>query len=143
LAADRAFTNGMPKLPGMAAMVRRVPTRQEPLAVLKAAGFVGMEFAKLGDCGCLEHDGISMREIRLEAHKPAQIAAQDRHVLYKGPFAESVDDQGNVFPRGRRVPVDASTWDLLRRGGAAEQFLFLHPNDHENALANHGTCSSN
>jgi catechol 2,3-dioxygenase-like lactoylglutathione lyase family enzyme len=131
LAADRPFVKGPPKLEGMAAMVRCVPTRDEPLAVLKNAGFVGLEFAQLGDCGCLEHDGISMREVRLKAYKPEVSAAQDRHVLYKGPFAQAVDDLGNVFPRGRRVPVDAATWDLLRRGGSAEQFLFLHPNEHE------------
>jgi catechol 2,3-dioxygenase-like lactoylglutathione lyase family enzyme len=131
LAADRPFVNGPPKLEGMTAMVKRVPTRDEPLRVLGDAGFVGVEFTKLGDCGCLEYDGIEMREVRLTAYKPEAAGAKERQVLYKGPFAESVDDQGNVFPRGRRVPVDAATWDLLRRGAAAEQFLFLHPNDHQ------------
>lgn len=144
LAADRPFLNGPPKLEGMAAMVRRVPTRDEPLAVLKAAGFVGLEFARLGDCGCLEHDGISMREVRLRAYKPEVSAVKDRHILYKGPFAQAIDDLGNVFPRGHRVPVDAATWDLLRRGGAAEQFLFLHPNEHEtDAEFATATCGTN
>jgi len=142
LAADQPFVNGPPKLEGMAALVRRVPTREEPLAVLKAAGFVALEFTKLGDCGCLEHDGIPMREVRLKAYKPEAATVKERHVLYKGPFAQGIDDLGNVFPRGRRVPVDASTWDLLRRGAAAEQFVFLHPNDHEAAANDFGTCSS-
>jgi catechol 2,3-dioxygenase-like lactoylglutathione lyase family enzyme len=131
LAADRPFPGKPPRLEGMAGMVRRVPVRDEPLAMLRTAGFVGLEFNKLADCGCLEHDGVTMREMRLMAFKPEAPAARERHVLYKGPFAQAVDDQGTVFPRGRRVPVDAATWQLLRRGGAAEQFLFLHPNDHE------------
>jgi catechol 2,3-dioxygenase-like lactoylglutathione lyase family enzyme len=144
LAADRPFVNGPPKLAGMAAMVRRVPTRDEPLTVLRAAGFVGLEFAKLGDCGCLEHDGISMREVRLKAYKPDAGAVKERHVLYKGPFAETVDDLGNMFPRGRRVLVDTAAWDLLRRGAAAEHFLFLHPNDHEPDAELQGeSCSIN
>jgi catechol 2,3-dioxygenase-like lactoylglutathione lyase family enzyme len=108
LAADRPFLNGPPKLEGMAAMVRRVPTRDEPLAVLRGAGFVGLEFAKLGDCGCLEYDGISLRETRLKAYKPQAPAVKERQVLYRGPFAQATDDLGNVFPRGRRVAVDAA-----------------------------------
>jgi catechol 2,3-dioxygenase-like lactoylglutathione lyase family enzyme len=140
LAADRPFVNGTPKLEGMAAMVKRVPTRDEPLAVLRDAGFVNAEFTKLGDCGCLEHDGISMREIRLRAFKPESVTECDRQVLYRGPFVESRDDLGNIFPRGRRVRVNAATWDLLRRGNAAEQFLFFNPNEHEAPAA--GTCVS-
>ena len=142
LAADRPFVSGPPKLEGMAALVRRVPTREEMLAVLKAAGFVALEFTKVGDCGCLEHDGITLREVRLKAYKPETAAVKERHVFYKGPFAQGVDDLGNVFPRGRRVSVDAATWDLLRRGAAAEQFVFLHPNDHEADEKDFGTCSS-
>lgn len=137
LAADQPFLNGPPKLEGMAAMVRRVPTREEPLAVLRDAGFAGIEFAKLGDCGCLQYDGIEMREFRVKAYKPETPAVRERHVLYKGPFAQSVDDLGNVYLRGRRVPVDAAAWDLLRRGGAAEQFVLLHPNNYSEA----GSCS--
>jgi catechol 2,3-dioxygenase-like lactoylglutathione lyase family enzyme len=132
LAADRALS-GPPRLEGMAAMVRRVPTREQPVRVLNDAGFVGVEFTHLGACGCLEQEGVQLREIRIKCYKPEQRAERQRHVLYRGPFAETADDLGNVFPRGRRIPVDESAWNLLRRGGAAEQFLFLDPNAYETA----------
>lgn len=48
-----------------------------------------------------------------------------RRVLYKGPFAEAVDEAGAVYRRGQRVEVSHATWELLRRGAAAENFLFL------------------
>jgi hypothetical protein len=54
-----------------------------------------------------------------------QIGAATRRVLYKGPFAEAIDEFGTVYPRGHRVEVSGATWDFLRRGAAAENFLFL------------------
>ncbi|WP_020474279.1 hypothetical protein [Zavarzinella formosa] len=82
------------------------------LNLLLAAGFQGLTI----------HGG------RIRGFKPEHpTAAPKRLVLYKGPFRQTRDDRGNVYPRGRRVQVDEATWTLLRRGEAAEQLLFLFP----------------
>ena len=83
-----------------------------------------LRMAKFDAAPCFQQDGVAMRELQLEAFKPA--ADHDRcEVLYKGPFREVTDDAGHVYERGRRVHVPVSAAELLRRGPLAELFLFL------------------
>ncbi|HEY3964739.1 MAG TPA: hypothetical protein VGM05_09340 [Planctomycetaceae bacterium] len=42
----------------------------------------------------------------------------------QGPFAESADDAGTVYRRGKRTTVSAAQWDELARRVAAPQFVF-------------------
>jgi hypothetical protein len=71
-----------------------------------------------------------MRELLLVATKPASSRFDlQQAVVYRGPFRELRDDQGNVFPRGTAVFVSSTAADLLRGGPAAEQFAFLTPGD--------------
>ena len=129
LMGDRPFP-AHPSLPGLAAMVARVPVHTEPLAALRAAGFVGLHFVKFTEAPWFVQDGVEMREVKLAGCKPGPpVAGQTREVIYKGPFHEAADEAGNVYRRGQRVAVPAATWDLLRQGAAAEQFLFLQPED--------------
>jgi catechol 2,3-dioxygenase-like lactoylglutathione lyase family enzyme len=124
LVADRPFPNGKPQLPGPAAYVQRVPLESGPQRAVEEAGFGGLRLEKFGASPCFQHDGVQMREMLLTAVKVGA-GERDRLVLYKGPFREVADDQGNVYRRGERVRVTAQTSDLLRRGPLAEQFLFL------------------
>ena len=60
-------------------------------------------------------EGIEFRSVTLTAVKPLPLTDQ-RHetcVLYKGPFAEVVDDAGNCYQRGERVAVNSQTHELL------------------------------
>jgi catechol 2,3-dioxygenase-like lactoylglutathione lyase family enzyme len=126
LAADRPFPRGQPSLPGLAAMVSRLPLQTEPVQALKAAGFAGIQFVKLSEQPWFRHDGVELREVKVIGWKPARPAEGEvRQVLYRGPFREAADDLGNVYPRGRQVAVSAAAGDLLRQGPAAEQFLFF------------------
>jgi len=130
LMGDRPFPGARPSLPGLAAMVARVPVHTEPLHILRAAGFAGLHFVKFTEAPWFVQDGVEMREIKLAGYKPGpSVAGESRTVIYKGPFREAVDEAGNVYRRGERVVVPAATWDLLRQGPAAEQFLFLQPED--------------
>jgi catechol 2,3-dioxygenase-like lactoylglutathione lyase family enzyme len=130
LMGDRPFPAARPSLPGLAAMVARVPVHTEPLAALRAAGFVGLQFIKFTEAPWFVQDGVAMREVKLAGHKPGPSAAgETREVIYKGPFREAADEAGRVYRRGERVAVPAATWDQLRQGAAAEQFLFLRPED--------------
>jgi catechol 2,3-dioxygenase-like lactoylglutathione lyase family enzyme len=124
LVADRPFPNGKPQLPGPAAFVQRIPLEAEPQRAVEEAGFGGLRLEKFGASPCFQHDGVQMREMLLTAVKVGA-GERTRTVLYKGPFREVRDDEGNAYRRGERVRVTAQTSDLLRRGPLAEQFLFL------------------
>ncbi len=126
LVGDRPFPGAQPQLPGLAAMVARVPAQTEPVTALTAAGFGGTQFVKLSEKPWFTVDGVELREAKLIAWKPTAAEAGPRHVLYRGPFREAVE-AGTVFPRGQQVAVSAATWEVLQKGAAAEQFLFIKP----------------
>jgi hypothetical protein len=123
LVGDTPFP-GTPKLPGMAALVQRVPVETEPLEALRAAGFAGLFYEKLGDIHCFSVNGVELRELRLAGWKPGA-AAGTCPVLYKGPFDEVADEDGTVFRRGEKVTVPVAQAERLRRGPAADQFAYL------------------
>jgi len=124
LMADRPFPGAMPTLPGLAAMVSRVPVQTFPIDELTNAGFVGLQITKYSDKAWFEHDGVELREVKIVGFQP-EASTGKRRVLYKGPFAEAVDEFGTVYPRGQRVEVNEAVWELLRRGAVADNFLFL------------------
>jgi hypothetical protein len=125
LLADLPLRGAPPSLPGLAAMVSRVPARGEVVAELRSAGFVQVQAVKLTDKPWFVHEGVGLREVKFVAHRPFAEDGGTRQVLYKGPFAEATADGGAVFRRGERVSVPAALWRQLRLGSAAEQFLFF------------------
>jgi catechol 2,3-dioxygenase-like lactoylglutathione lyase family enzyme len=126
LMADRPLPGSPPRLPGLAAMVARVPARAEVVVALRGAGFVGIQAVKLTEAPWFTHDGVGLREVKLVAWKPSCCPdGQMRQLLYKGPFREAKADSGWTFPRGERLTVPASVWQDLQRGPAAEQFVFF------------------
>lgn len=125
LMGDKLFPGAPPQLPGLAAMVSRVPVQTEPAAAFRAAGFVGVQVVKYTEKPWFTHDGVELREVKLVAWKPAPGGDGERLVLYKGPFARAVADGGYAFERGKRTAVPAAVWQQLRHGPTAEQFLFF------------------
>jgi catechol 2,3-dioxygenase-like lactoylglutathione lyase family enzyme len=125
LVADRALA-ALPQLPGVAGLVQRVPTEEEPLCELALAGFEAICVTKLAEAAVFRDGPAEMREIKLEARKPARSTsdAATRTVVYKGPFAAAVDE-GQTFLRGARTAVTQPTWDRLASGASAAQFLFF------------------
>jgi catechol 2,3-dioxygenase-like lactoylglutathione lyase family enzyme len=125
LVGDKPFP-GEPKLPGMAAMVQRVPVETEPLGALLRAGFGGIFYEKLGDIHCFEVNGVELRELRMRGWKPRRAAEGGSvEVVYKGPFEQVACECGGVFRRGEKVVVTAMVASWLRAGPAADQFAFL------------------
>jgi catechol 2,3-dioxygenase-like lactoylglutathione lyase family enzyme len=125
LTADRPLTSP-PKLPGPAAAVEIAPVDRELLAELESVGLVDIELTKFGESPCFRWDGAELRETKILARKPGKMDSPRRGtVVYKGPFQRVVDDAGRAFCRGERIAVDAATWDRLKAGSAATQFLFL------------------
>lgn len=128
LMGDKPFPGAQPKLPGLAAMVARVPVQTEPAAALGHAGFVGLQIVKYTEKAWFAIDGVELREVKFVAWKPASLAGTEtRQVLYKGPFARATADGGHTFERGKRVGVPVAVWERLRLGPTAEQFLFFEP----------------
>lgn len=124
LTAERPFP-GEPGLAGPAASVKHVPVDADVVALVEAAGFEGGRLLKFDAKPCFVRDGVPMRETQLEAWKPSAEPLPAVAVVYKGPFRELRDDGGNVFPRGRRVMIDAAAADRLRSPAWADQFLIL------------------
>jgi catechol 2,3-dioxygenase-like lactoylglutathione lyase family enzyme len=124
LTADRPLASP-PKLPGPAAAVEFVPVDRELLGEIEAAGLAGIQLVKFGQAPCFRIADVEMRETKILAWKPHAASDTTATVIYKGPFREVSDDLGRTFRRGQRVGVDSLTWQRLREGPAAEQFLFL------------------
>src|SRR5262249_12112822 len=121
LMGDRPLPGGQPKLPGLAAMVSRVPPREEAVSLLRTAGVVGVQAVKLTESPWFIHDGVGLREVKFVAWKPLPGAAgETRQVLYKGPFVRATADGGWSFSRGRRIQVPEAVWQQLRLGPSAE-----------------------
>ena len=125
LMADRPFPGKQPSLPGLAALVSHMPLQTEPLDAFRAAGFVAMQYVKLTEAPWFVHDGVEMREVKLVGWRPVVAECGKREVIYKGPFRRAKDESGIVFERGYKVSVPLGVWESLRRGAAAEQFLFM------------------
>ena len=105
-----------PSLPGPAGAVRSVPFEGDALRLLGDAGFVGIRMLKFDGKPCFVRDGVGMRELQLEARRPAAPETGTVEVMYKGPFRELHDDEGRVFARGQRVSVPAGIAERLQSG---------------------------
>jgi catechol 2,3-dioxygenase-like lactoylglutathione lyase family enzyme len=125
LMADAVFPAAAPTLPGLAALVSRVPVQSEPADALRAAGFVDVLIVKLPEKAWFEHDGVGLREVKILARQPRLGVAETRKLVYRGPFREAVGDDGRVYARGCRVAVPLAVWEQLREGPAAGQFHFV------------------
>lgn len=123
LVGDKPFP-GRPQLPGMAALVQRVPVETEPLDTLARVGFVGLTYDKLGDIHCFAVNGVELRELRLNGWKPTAVSGTVA-VVYKGPFEQVADPAGVVYRRGEVTPVTTAVAAALRVGPTADQFAFL------------------
>jgi catechol 2,3-dioxygenase-like lactoylglutathione lyase family enzyme len=130
LMGDRPFPGAAPKLPGLAALVARIPIHTEAIDSFLAAGLVGIQAVKFTETPWFVHEGVEMREIKLIAWKPLANGVKGGHqVMYRGPFAQVVVDGGFLFRRGEPLCVPAKMWRELQVGGGAKQFIFYETTD--------------
>jgi catechol 2,3-dioxygenase-like lactoylglutathione lyase family enzyme len=125
LTGERPVEN--PDLPGPAGAVRVVPFESDPVTLLEDAGLTGVRMLKFDSKPCFVRGGVGMRELQLEGFAPPRTTGSEVEVMYKGPFREVRDDQGQMYPRGRRVCVSTATADRLRAGDLAAQFVVFQP----------------
>jgi catechol 2,3-dioxygenase-like lactoylglutathione lyase family enzyme len=129
LVGDKPFP-GKPNLPGMAALVQRVPVETEPLDALEKAGFAALAYEKLGDIHCFHVGGVELRELRLVGRKLLSGSAgvspsRFQRVLYKGPFEQVTTEDGIIFSRGVAVRLAGDKIAQLSQGPLAGCFVVL------------------
>jgi catechol 2,3-dioxygenase-like lactoylglutathione lyase family enzyme len=110
------------------AWVRRrsvFPTLGEIVSAARASGFVNLLIKKLDSEPTWSADDVELYEFEIEGNAASSgESITDREVLYRGPFLNAVTDNGQVFPRGERVRINERTWNDLRQGQFADQFMF-------------------
>ncbi|MGV3772833.1 MAG: methyltransferase domain-containing protein [Verrucomicrobiales bacterium] len=100
------------------------------LQAFEDAGFYGIELAKHEDEPWQTVEGINFRSVTVLAYKGAAVsttaeAASGISAIYRGPFKEIADDDGNHFWRGEPEPVSILTLEKLQREPYASQFAFV------------------
>lgn len=93
------------------------------------AGFQGMHLAKRESEPWQTVEGIEFRSITVVAYKPDLGPCLERNqaVIYKGPFKQIQDDDGNTYYRGQRMAVCDKTFRMLQTGSLEDSFFFLEP----------------
>jgi catechol 2,3-dioxygenase-like lactoylglutathione lyase family enzyme len=70
----------------------------------------------------IDHSGFDDTPTRVA---PAEQAGAIGQVVYKGPFARVIADDGTTLIRGEKQIVSAAQWEALRKGSDAAAFAFL------------------
>jgi len=93
------------------------------------AGFYGVEILRLETKPWRTVEGIQFRSVTLQAYKGKQGPCFERNqaVIYRGPFAKVLDDDGHQMERGRRYAVCDKTYNLYRKSPYAGHFEFIDP----------------
>lgn len=91
------------------------------------AGFVLVNYDKWDEQPWQLVEGIEFRSVTLMATKPSQENAMDlgQAVIYKGPYSEVRDDEGNRYPRGSRIAVSGRNFSFLTQGPMKDDFIGL------------------
>jgi hypothetical protein len=80
----------------------------------------------------LPHRVLNGKEIRCHNFvafkgKEGPCMEQKQALIYNGPWREVKDDDGHVFPRGKRVAVCNKTFNVMSSPPYKDQFTYLHP----------------
>ena len=100
----------------------------ELLQAFAAAGFLGIRYDKWDAKPWRTVAGIEFRSVTLTAIKGGGPCLDFGHaVMYRGPYASIVDDEGHVFPRGQRMAVCERTFRFLTEGPLKNDFIGTMP----------------
>lgn len=95
----------------------------------RKAGFQGIRIAKLESQPWQVVQGIEFRSMTVVATRVADGACLERNqaVIYRGPFASILDDDGHRYVRGERTAVCHRTFDTLMAEPYQGQFIAVQP----------------
>ena len=93
------------------------------------AGFYGVRILKRDEEPWRTVEGIEFRSLTVEAFKGKEGPCFEgrQAVVYKGPFAAVIDDDGHRIPRGARYAVCKKTYGIYGREPYREHFEFIEP----------------
>ena len=99
------------------------------LEEFEEAGFYGVRVLKMDSSPWQTVEGIEFRSMTIEAFKPDQIPCLERNqaVIYKGPFKQITDDDGNVMERGKRYAVCDKFYNIYNRSPYEGSFELVDP----------------
>lgn len=97
----------------------------ELMRALRDAGFVGIRLIGWQEAPLRVVAGVEFRAATIHAVKPTGVECIDRGdaVIYRGPYAQVVDDEGHLFLRGERMAVCERTFAFLVTGPFREDFI--------------------
>lgn len=101
----------------------------EFLVALEDAGFHGIVVDKYESEPWQIVEGIEYRSVTVLAWKGdvGPGIEKNQAVIYKGPFKQVEDEDGNVFERGERMAVSAATFKRMTSEPYAEQMVPVEP----------------
>ncbi|MGH7947352.1 MAG: methyltransferase domain-containing protein [Opitutaceae bacterium] len=104
-------------------------TEEDFLRAFADAGFYGIQIVKRDAAPWRTVEGIEFRSVTVQAFKGKQGPCFERNqaVVYLGPFAEVLDDDGHRMARGRRYAVCDKTYQLYQREPYRGHFAFIEP----------------
>ncbi|MEO6036100.1 MAG: methyltransferase domain-containing protein [Verrucomicrobiota bacterium] len=104
-------------------------TESDFLDAFADAGFYGIEILKLDEKPWQTVEGIEFRSMTVQAFKGKQGPSFERNqaVIYLGPFAEVLDDDGNRMERGKRHAVCEKTYQLYKKEPYQKSFALVDP----------------
>ena len=106
-------------------------TEEGFLGAFLQAGFHGLEILKRDVQPWRTVRGIEFRSVTVRAYKGAAPSPSpadcNQAVVYRGPFAEVLDDAGRRFFRGVRQAVSAEAYEGLQRPPYRDLFEFIEP----------------
>ena len=102
---------------------------QEFLRTFVEAGFAAVRIDKWSAEPWQVVEGIEFRSLTLTAVKGEGKECLDygHAVIYRGPYAEVRDEEGHIYPRGRRIAVCARTYRMLTEGPCQNNFIGIAP----------------
>lgn len=102
---------------------------QEFLQAFIDAGFQAVTLDKWSPEPWQVVENIEFRSVTITAIKGAGTPCLDygHAVIYRGPYAEVMDDEGHLYPRGERMAVCERTYRMLIEGPYHGQFIGIPP----------------
>ncbi|MDX8408460.1 MAG: methyltransferase domain-containing protein [Mariprofundales bacterium] len=99
------------------------------IAAFADAGFTGIQIDKWEAEPWQVVGGIEFRSVTITAVKPVTCCHRDHGhaAIYRGPFPEVCDDDGNRYLRGQRIAVSNHTFDRLMQPPYREHFIGIAP----------------
>ena len=97
--------------------------------LLEEVGFYGVTIDKFDDDPWQIVEGIEYRSMTVLAYKasPERELDKNQAVLYKGPWKQVSDEDGRIFPRGKRIAVSDQVFKTMTTEPYCNHIVTIEP----------------